>query len=110
MGPVSDLVVGSLGDTILVEMGMHAGFEATTKIANDLVIDKTVKHMIPTHSKMLETTNVKVILITLKFKQTMENAALGFFQEQCTQVSLSRDEKRFCHSCICLGIRLFSPR
>ncbi|KAK0211491.1 hypothetical protein IW262DRAFT_368879 [Armillaria fumosa] len=80
MGPVSDLVVGSLGDTILVEMGMHAGFEATTKIANDLVIDKAVKHMIPTHSKMLETTNVKVILITLKFKQTMEDAALGFFR------------------------------
>ncbi len=31
MGPVSDLVVGSLGDTILVEMGMHAGFEAYHK-------------------------------------------------------------------------------
>ncbi|KAK0204030.1 hypothetical protein DFS33DRAFT_1336258 [Desarmillaria ectypa] len=80
MGPVSDLVMGSLGDSILVEIGMHAGFEATTKIANDLVIDKAVKHIIPTHSKMLETTNVKVILITLKFKQTMEDATLGFFR------------------------------
>ncbi|KAK0446064.1 uncharacterized protein EV420DRAFT_1622609 [Desarmillaria tabescens] len=80
MGPVSDLVVGSLGDSILVEIGIHAGFEATTKIANDLVIDKAVKHIIPTHSKLLETTSVKVILITLKFKQTMEDAALGFFR------------------------------
>ncbi|KAK0192308.1 hypothetical protein F5146DRAFT_1039294 [Armillaria mellea] len=96
MGPVSDLVVGSLGDTILVEMGMHVGFEATTKIANDLVIDKAVKHMIPTHSKMFETTNVKVVLITLKFKQIMEDAALGFFRSSV-------------HNCICLGIHpLFS--
>ncbi|KAG7446790.1 uncharacterized protein BT62DRAFT_980427 [Guyanagaster necrorhizus] len=80
MGPVSDLVVGSLGDSILVEIGVHTGFETTTKIANDLIIDKTLKHIIPIHSKMLETTNVKSILITLKFKQTMEDAALGFFR------------------------------
>lgn len=80
MGPVSDLVISSFGDTILVELGLHAGFEATTKIANDLVIDKAVKHTIPTHSKRLETTGVKVLLITLKFKQTMDDAALGFFR------------------------------
>ncbi|KAF9028168.1 hypothetical protein BDZ89DRAFT_1066316 [Hymenopellis radicata] len=80
MGPVSDLVVSSFGDTLIVELGLHAGFEGTTKIANDLVIEKTVKHMIPTHSKRLETTNVKILTITLKFKQTTEDAALGFFR------------------------------
>lgn len=43
MGPVSDLVVSTVGDSILIEIGMHAGFEATTSLANDLVFDKPVK-------------------------------------------------------------------
>ena len=50
MGPVSDAIVTSLGDSILVEIGMHAGFELTTKLANDLVIDKSIDHIIPIHS------------------------------------------------------------
>ncbi|KIK70084.1 hypothetical protein GYMLUDRAFT_34547 [Collybiopsis luxurians FD-317 M1] len=80
MGPVSDLVVSSFGDTILVELGLHAGFELTTKAANDLIIEHGIKHAIPIHSSRLETTHVKVLLITLKFKHTMEDAALGFFR------------------------------
>ncbi|THU94709.1 hypothetical protein K435DRAFT_899357 [Dendrothele bispora CBS 962.96] len=80
MGPVSDLVVSSFGDTILVELGLHAGFDLTTKAANDLVIEHSIKHAIPIHSKRLETTHVKVLLITLKFKSTVEDAALGFFR------------------------------
>lgn len=80
MGPVSDVIVGTLGDSILVEIGVHTGFELTTKLANDLVIDKTVKHMIPIHSKRLETTGIKELLITLKYKHTIEDAALGFYR------------------------------
>ncbi|KAJ4466868.1 hypothetical protein C8J55DRAFT_526586 [Lentinula edodes] len=80
MGPVSDLVVSSFGDTILVELGLHAGFELTTKAANDLIIEHGIKHAIPIHSSRLETTGVKVLLITLKFKHTIEDAALGFFR------------------------------
>ncbi|KAF4616329.1 hypothetical protein D9613_008638 [Agrocybe pediades] len=80
MGPVSDVVVGSLGDTILVELGLHGGFELTTKVANDLVFDKTIKKVIPIHSKRLETTGVKVLLITLQHKSTMADAALGFYR------------------------------
>ncbi|KAJ3747832.1 hypothetical protein DFH05DRAFT_1391631 [Lentinula detonsa] len=80
MGPVSDLVVSSFGDTILVELGLHAGFDLTTKAANDLIIEHGIKHAIPIHSSRLETTHVKVLLITLKFKHTMEDAALGFFR------------------------------
>jgi hypothetical protein len=80
MGPVSDAVVSTLGDSILVELGLHAGFELSTKIANDLLIDKSIKHVIPVHSKRLETTGIKVLLITLKYKHTVEDAALGFYR------------------------------
>ncbi|KAF9475722.1 hypothetical protein BDN70DRAFT_883348 [Pholiota conissans] len=80
MGPMADVVVGTLGDSILVELGMHAGFELSTKLANDLVFDKSIKHVIPIHSKRLETTGCKVLLITLKYKHTMTDAALGFYR------------------------------
>ena len=80
MGPISDAIVATLGDTILVEMGVHAGFEATTKVANDLILDKAVNAIIPIHSKTFETTGIKEILITLKYKQTMTDASLGFYR------------------------------
>lgn len=80
MGPVSDVVVASFGDTILVELGMHAGFDLTAKAANDLVFDKPLNHILPLHSKRLETTGVKVLLITLKYRHIVEDAALGFYR------------------------------
>ncbi|TFK41555.1 hypothetical protein BDQ12DRAFT_678174 [Crucibulum laeve] len=80
MAPISDIAFTSLGDTVLVELGLHTGFELTTKVADDLVIDKSVNKLIPIHSKRLETTGVKVLLITLKYKHTMDDAALGFFR------------------------------
>jgi predicted nicotinamide N-methyase len=80
MGPVSDIVVTSFGDTIFVELGMHVGFDLTTKLANDLVFDKPIKKLVPIHSSRLETTGVKVLLITLKYKHTMSDAALGFYR------------------------------
>lgn len=80
MGPVSDAIVATLGDSILVEIGVHTGFELTTKLANDLVIDKPLNHLIPIHSVRLQTTGIKEILITLKYKHTMEDAALGFYR------------------------------
>lgn len=80
MGPVVDVVVSTLGDTILVELGMHAGFDISAKVANDLVFDKPLKHIIPVHSKRLETTGIKVLLITLKYKHVVEDAALGFYR------------------------------
>ncbi|KAF8882168.1 hypothetical protein CPB84DRAFT_1791095 [Gymnopilus junonius] len=36
--------------------------------------------MVPIHSNRLETTGVKVLLVTLKYKHTMSDAALGFFR------------------------------
>ncbi|KAF8804729.1 hypothetical protein BYT27DRAFT_7259203 [Phlegmacium glaucopus] len=80
MGPVSDAVVTGLGDTILVELGVHVGFDLSTKLANDLILDKAFSGVIPIHSNRLETTAVKVLLITLKYKHTMDDAALGFYR------------------------------
>lgn len=85
MGPVSDILVASLGDTLLVEIGMHAGFDLTVKAANDLVFDKPLNAMIPIHSKRLETTGVKTMLITLKYKHIVEDASLGFFRSSIHQ-------------------------
>ncbi|KAL0958342.1 hypothetical protein HGRIS_000487 [Hohenbuehelia grisea] len=96
MGPVSDAVVTSFGDTILVEVGLHVGFDLTTKVANDLVIDKSIKAIIPIHSKRLDTTSVKVLLITLKFKHTIEDSALGFYRSSVHQdVSLFASVKDY---------------
>lgn len=80
MSGVSDFVVSTFGDTILVELGLHAGFELATKAGNDLIIEHGLKFAIPIHSSRLETTHVKELLITLKFKHTVEDAALGFFR------------------------------
>lgn len=80
IGPISDVVVSSLGDTIFVELGLHAGFELSARAANDLVFSHTANKLIPIHSERLDTTAVKVLLITLKYKNTMEDAALGFYR------------------------------
>ncbi|KAL5514452.1 hypothetical protein ACEPAG_2540 [Sanghuangporus baumii] len=80
MGPVSDVVIDTVGDSLLVEIGLNVGFEASSKVANDLVIEHTIKHIIPAPSARLQTTGVKELLITLKYKHTLEDAQLGFFR------------------------------
>ncbi|KUJ15045.1 uncharacterized protein LY89DRAFT_720451 [Mollisia scopiformis] len=80
MGPISDVVVGSLGDTILVELGLHAGFEAAVWAGDEILIDKPMKKIIPVHSANLTTSGVKILTITLKYKHSVEDAALGFFR------------------------------
>ncbi|KAJ7770612.1 hypothetical protein B0H16DRAFT_1306738 [Mycena metata] len=79
-GGIGAEVFGMFGDTLLVELGLHAGFELTTAAANDLLIESPIKHAIPIHSKRLDTTGVKILLITLKYKMTMTDAALGFYR------------------------------
>ncbi|QRW10763.1 hypothetical protein RhiLY_09762 [Ceratobasidium sp. AG-Ba] len=76
MGPIADTAVSGLGDTIAVEIGTAVAHD----LADDLIADKTAKAIIPVHSARLETTSVKTILITLKYKHTMSDAALGFFR------------------------------
>ncbi|KAH9840552.1 uncharacterized protein C8Q71DRAFT_739945 [Rhodofomes roseus] len=85
MGPISDIIIGTVGDSLVVELGTHVGFELTTKVANDLVFDKTANALIPIHSARLQTTGVKTMLITLKYKHIVEDAALGFFRSSVHQ-------------------------
>ena len=80
MGPVSDVVIGTIGDSLLVEIGLNVGFDASARVANDLIIEHTVKHIIPAPSARLQTTGVKQLLVTLKYKHTLEDAQLGFFR------------------------------
>lgn len=49
------------------------------------VIDKSVNAIIPIHSNRLETTGIKTMLMTLKYKHTVEDAALGFFRSSVHQ-------------------------
>ncbi|KAF9456868.1 hypothetical protein BDZ94DRAFT_1176728 [Collybia nuda] len=90
MGPVSDAVVSSIGDSIMVELGMHVGFDLATSLANDLVFKKPLNYVLPIHSSRLETTSVKVLLITLKHKHIVGDAALGFFRS-----SIHKDSSLF---------------
>lgn len=69
-----------MGDTILVELTLAAGFSLGTKVANDLVFSKPLGKIIPIHAGRLETTAVKECLVTIKFKLVMEDAGLGFFR------------------------------
>jgi len=39
-----------------------------------------MKAIVPIHSARLETTSVKNILITLKYKHTVDDASLGFYR------------------------------
>jgi hypothetical protein len=90
MGPVSDIVVGAVGDSLLVEIGISEGFQLSTKLMNDLVFDKTANALIPLHSKVLESQGVKALTITLKYKHAQEDAAMGFFRS-----SLNEDSSLF---------------
>ncbi|KAF8519449.1 hypothetical protein JB92DRAFT_2898687 [Gautieria morchelliformis] len=80
MGPVGDVFISSLGDGIIVEFGLHTGFELGVKVADDLLIADPVKHVIPSNDRRLSTTAIKSLTITLKYKHTLTDAALGFFR------------------------------
>jgi hypothetical protein len=47
---------------------------------SDFVVGEIVDEVTPLHSQRLETTSVKSLLITLKYKHIIEDAALGFFR------------------------------
>ena len=84
-GPLADMIVSTIGDSILVELSMEAGFKGATSLANDLVFDGAIKQVVPIHSRRLETTGVKTMTITLKYKHVVEDAALGFFRSSMHQ-------------------------
>ncbi|KAJ3522891.1 hypothetical protein NMY22_g11691 [Coprinellus aureogranulatus] len=80
MGPVSEAALTSFGGNILVQLTLEAGFSLGTKAANDLVFSKPLNKLLPLHDARLETTAIKELIITLKYKLTMEDAQLGFFR------------------------------
>ncbi|EIN08796.1 hypothetical protein PUNSTDRAFT_120371 [Punctularia strigosozonata HHB-11173 SS5] len=79
MGPVTDVVIGTFGDTIAVELAEIAGYEVAVRLGDEL-ISHGISNSIPMHSKVLETTSVKTMTITLKYKHAHEDANLGFFR------------------------------
>lgn len=80
MDSVSDALVSSAGESILVEMGLHAGFEVSVQTANETIGDKAVEQVVGEHAKAKAKVGVKTVTITLRYKHTMEDAALGFFR------------------------------
>ena len=92
MDPASDVIMSSLGDSILVEVGTHVGFELSSKAANDLILDKAFKKMVPIHSNRLNTTSVKELLITLDYKHTLEDASLGFYRSSLNEFCTLRKD------------------
>lgn len=44
------------------------------------MVDKPLDILIGNHAHVLDTTSVKTILITLKYKHIIDDAALGFFR------------------------------
>jgi hypothetical protein len=74
---ISD-VVSPFGDTILAEAELKLG-HFTAKFIGELVSDKLLDKILPIHSSRLETTGVKVLLITLGHKHTISDADLKFY-------------------------------
>jgi hypothetical protein len=94
LGPVADVFVSTLGDSIAVEVGAHATFKLATEFGNDLLFEKPIKAL-TRHEGVLATTAVKDVLITLKYKHTMTDAALGFFRSslhKCVAFIAQRDD------------------
>ncbi|KAF8511568.1 hypothetical protein BU17DRAFT_97135 [Hysterangium stoloniferum] len=89
MSPMGDAILSTFGDTIIVELGLHAGFDLGVKATNDLFIEHPLKKLIPSNDRRLTTTAIKSLTITLKYKHTTSDAALGFFRSsQHTDPSL----------------------
>ena len=66
------------GSTILELVG-QAGFDLATNLADDKVFEDPIA-AVTRHEKVLETSAVKDLLITLEHKQTTGDASLGFYR------------------------------
>ena len=81
MGPLSDAVTSSLGDSVLVEVGLHHGFELGAHAANELVADHAFERVVPVFkgAERIKTTAVKSVLVTLRYRRVGGDAAFVFF-------------------------------
>lgn len=101
MGPVSDIVMSSFGDTIIVEGGLHVGFDLGSKLLDEFLIDKPIEALIPMHDSRLATTKVKTLGITLKYHHTVEDAALGFYRSSLHK-SVLLSYPKYQHNRLCM--------
>jgi hypothetical protein len=85
MGPITEIAEAELGESVVVKMGLNAGFELGAKVADSLIIAKPLQYLLPIRSERLKTTATKTLTITLKFEITMQDAALGFFRASLHQ-------------------------
>ncbi|KAF4616779.1 hypothetical protein D9613_008641 [Agrocybe pediades] len=79
---VTDMFVGSLLDTILVEI-IDEGIQTVADMVTDPVnewLEDMIEDAIPVHSKRLTTTHARDLKITLKYKHASADASLGFFR------------------------------
>ena len=63
----------------MLELAGQAGFELATNLADDKVFEDPIA-AVTKHEKVLETSAIKDLLITLEHKHTMGDAALGFYR------------------------------
>ncbi|KZO98656.1 hypothetical protein CALVIDRAFT_548985 [Calocera viscosa TUFC12733] len=76
---VGDTIVQAGLDTITVEVATMGAYHVAAHGVNEMLAEK-IGNRFPKHSRKLETTAVMSLLITLKHKHTMDDAALGFFR------------------------------
>ncbi|KAG8898462.1 hypothetical protein FRB99_007429, partial [Tulasnella sp. 403] len=81
MTPIADTIASSsFASSIAVEIIGTASHEAVVKGGDWLLVDKPIDILLPAHASTLQTSTVKTILITLKYKHIIDDAALGFFR------------------------------
>jgi len=80
MAPLGDTLLTTMGDSIIVELTLDASFKLAVEGANEVFIDHPIDRILPENDKRLKTTQVKEMVITLKYKHRIEDAALGFFK------------------------------
>ncbi|KAG9035504.1 hypothetical protein FRB95_011210 [Tulasnella sp. JGI-2019a] len=78
--PIADIGGSSFVSHIAVEVIGAASRTAITETGNWLVVEKPIELMLPRHSKKLITTSVKTLVITVKYKHIVDDAALGYFR------------------------------
>jgi hypothetical protein len=87
--------VSTIRDSVVVELGFRVGFEVSTKVSTQylsffpsldgcgsttlLRMTYCSRSLIPVHAKRLETTGVKTLVITARYKHA-QLGALGYFR------------------------------
>ncbi|KAF8511569.1 hypothetical protein BU17DRAFT_97136 [Hysterangium stoloniferum] len=79
MEPMGDAILSTFGDSIIVDLVVQAGFDLGVKATDDLFIEHPLEKLIPSNDRRLTTTAIKSLTMSLEYKHTMSDAALGFF-------------------------------